>query len=114
MAANATSATDPNDRLAALALAETYNRIRGEARRLNERAGWSVEDFERELPVIQIPPELQGHISMDTMKQLAKLGAQARLGLSQLSGWAEGNVEAFKIEEAYRAEKIKPKKTGFS
>jgi hypothetical protein len=113
MAANAASATRPDDPYAAPALAETYNRLREEARRLNERAGWSAEDFERELPTIEVTESVTGHVDIARQQRLLGLAREARIALGQLSGWAEGYEQAFVIEESLKAQS-QQKKTGFS
>jgi hypothetical protein len=88
-------------------MAVAYERLRKEARGINERAGWGSDGFDEELPPL-VPekdgPPLGVHFddhdqSWDAMER----GTQARFRLRQLAAWAAGHQEAFEVEGQMRA-----------
>jgi hypothetical protein len=92
---------------AAYEAAQAYIRLRAEGRSLAERALWSVEAFDSELPEPDFgelddpsEPMHPRNAALDGMR----VGPRARVLLNQLAGWAAGNVEAFKIEAGLKAD----------
>jgi hypothetical protein len=92
---------------AAYEAAQAYIRLRAEARSLAQRALWSVDAFDRELPEADFgdlgDPSAPMHPRNAAMEGI-RVGPRARVLLNQLAGWAAGNVEAFRIEAALRAD----------
>ena len=77
-------------------MAKAYERLREEARKLSENAGWdSGDEFDAEMPPIRFP-EVPGNAR--------PLGRRARVLLGQLAGWAEGHQEAFELEARFKAD----------
>jgi hypothetical protein len=106
MARSAMGSGDPTSPEAGQEMAAAYERLRGEAFALFQRAGWGDRDaFDRELPPLDpdrpraratraMAMAVGGH---DAFQHLAD-GRRARVLLGQLAGWAEGHQEAFEIE----------------
>jgi hypothetical protein len=73
-------------------MADAYERLRNEARAINERAGWGGGSFDAELP--PLAPEQDGPPSgvhfddHDHSWDAVERGTQARFRLRQLAAWA--------------------------
>jgi hypothetical protein len=80
-------------------LVEVYGRLREQARELNERAGWSTEDFEKEMPTGP-----SGGRQGGGPRALLDRNARIRMLLGQLGAWAEGNVQVFEFERKLEIE----------
>jgi hypothetical protein len=97
MAQAAIGTSDPPSIGEAQEIVRAYERLRGEARALNERAGWGKgEDFDRELPPLDA--------ALGGGRAIVIAGQRARVLLGQLAAWAAGHQEAFEIEERLRAD----------
>jgi len=99
----------------AIELIAAYVRLRDEASKIHERAGWGIpEEFAADLPPLDgfaptgIAPRylLQPDPTPALINQTIERGVQARFRLLQLAAWAEGHQEAFEIEEQMRANAV--------
>jgi hypothetical protein len=81
--------------------AAIYERLRAQARTLTDSAGWSVDEFDAELPELaplHVPP---GH---ERGYHEHGRGLRALVLLGQLSAWAAGYQEVFELEARLDAE----------
>jgi hypothetical protein len=80
-------------------IAAAYVRLRAQARALTERAGWSVEDFDAELPEL-VDDDQRREGTTNEMR----LALRGRVLLGQLAAWAAGYQETFEIEARLEAD----------
>ena len=88
-------------------MAAAYERLRQEARKLNDRAGWgNGDEFDQELPPLDSDPAAVARLlgSPPTAHQNISRGRRARVLLGQLEAWAEGHQEAFELEARFKAD----------
>jgi len=105
----ASAAISPDERISSDAgweMAKAYERLRQEAKSLNERAGWgSPEEFDQELPpMIDEVASVRAMSSDELPDNAISLGRKARVLLGLLAGWAESNQEVFELEARFKAD----------
>jgi hypothetical protein len=102
-------------------MAAAYIRLREEARLLNERAGWSAEEFDRDVPEPDFGdlPRPDDESDRASYELVSVAGPRARLLLRLLAAWAAGHAVAFEIEARLKADAEArrgeggPRQTGF-
>jgi hypothetical protein len=116
MAAAAADIGDPPMPAAAEEAAAAYHRLRSEARVLVERAQWSTDDFDAELPEGDFQVQTGTTVVFDeerfgryedkslTFRLVSVIGPRARFLLRQLEAWAAGYQEVFEIDARLKAE----------
>lgn len=121
----AEAAAQPTDKATPTELVEmaaVYVRLRWQARQLVERAGWSVEEFDAEMPSldeadVRNAQEMhsRSRMSASAAMNAVALGGRARVLLAQLAAWAQGYQQTFELEaqiEANAAAKMEAAKRG--
>ena len=89
----------------AIEAVEAYRRLREQARRLNERAGWDADEFDQEVPAADFAEAKRGEDARARdHRHTNRNGPRAQFLLRQLAAWATGYAEAFEIETRLEAE----------
>jgi hypothetical protein len=105
MAEAAAAADIDKSEAAAIEAMDAYTRLREQARKLNERAGWDAEEFDQEVPFAEFedaPPVEDPRTRAYRLRALN--GPRAVFLLRQLAAWAAGYAEVFEIEARLKAD----------
>ena len=111
----------------AVEMVAAYERLRQQARELTRRAGWSVDDFDAELPALSdAEPVARANRATSmaaggvTAFQAVSRGLRVSVLLGLLSAWAAGYQEVFELDGRFEADaKVKAEQarrgpTGFT
>jgi hypothetical protein len=88
----------------AVEMAAAYERLQRQARDLTQRAGWSVDEFDAEMPELSDEPSVAPSRSGTGLHPDLRRGLRAKVLLGQLSAWAAGYQEVFELDARLDAE----------